>query len=544
MVNGTATFLFNISQAPGTPVQITVERWDHGHNTAVEPQDNTTTTDHSPSDDIQTDTGGTVEDCTIVPTATPTSTAASTSTPTNTFVPTGTPTSTPTLPPTLTSTPIPTATPTVTPSSTSTQTPLPTRTATVTATAPTPAVGVVLTKPQSPHLLAVQAGADLSKGGGHGQFSEALKLFVPAGAVNTSLALHVEMPPLSSLPPGLLTATGQRGSVGLGFIFALSASSANGQPVSQFTGAHPLLLQLLYDPAGLQGVDPATLRISFVDPAGNAWKDLPTTVDTFHHILTARTSHFTLFQARGVTHTQAQLNMAQARLTMLAASGAPRVTILPTSQAAVGGVPLDLMLPQGRRHAPVSLVVTGAPGAQLRAAFTLAGVAITQTLALDAQGYATTGFAPPTALTSSQRLQMAVTVSLGASRYATAGTVTLLSGQSSGPLPPGAPPLWATLASSNVRAQTNHPMLLVQTAPGMVVRAVLAKAGQPLTGLGVTLGTADRRGVLQLRLPLIPRTLLALQTQGKGKTLVLQVVVTVTQRGQSSQQVLALAVGP
>jgi hypothetical protein len=313
--------------------------------------------------------------------------------------------------------------------------------------------------------------------------------------------------------------------------------------MSQLSGAHPMLIQLSYDPAGLVGIDPATLRIAFVDPAGKTWRSLPTTVDTFHHLLTALTTHLTFFQVRGVTQNTAQRSKAQAQLALLAAAGVPRVTLLPISRATVGGVPLDLILPAGRQHAPVSLVATGAPGAQLKIAFTLADTSVVQTFTLDAHGYGTTAFTPLRPLKSAQRLRVAVSVSLGTSHYTTTGIVTLQPGLSSGPLPPGAPPLWATLASSRVQAGFTHPLALVQTAPGLVAQAVLAKAGKPLAGLKATACMANTRGAAQCRLPLIPRTLLTAQTKGKEKTVTLQVVVTVTQHGQSSQQTLTLTVG-
>ncbi len=179
----------------------------------------------------------------------------------------------------------------------------------------------------------------------------------------------------------------------------------------------------------------------------------------------------------------------------------------------------------------------------MSAGFSMAGVTITQTLTLDAQGYAATYFAPPTPPKSPQPLKMSVKVSLGGASYTTTGMVTLAAGQSNGPLPPGAPPLLAMLSPAAVQAQAAPPVLTVHTAPGQVVHAVLEKGGKAVAGLPAEMGTANRRGVLQLPLPFIPRTLPAVQSLGKGKTLALQVVVTAKPaRRLSSTQVLALTV--
>ncbi len=392
-----------------------------------------------------------------------------------------------------------------------------------------------LTQPQSPHLFAFQTNADLAKDSGSGSFTETLKLFLPGGALGTSSALHLATPPLGSLAAGLRAGTGSGGKVGFGFIFALSAHSTNGKAVSQFTGARPVLIQLLYDPSGLQGIDPATLRVSAVDSTGKTWQDLPTTVDTFHHILTARAPRLTLFQARG-------LFPAKGGPAGTTFAGAIHITLPAMSQASVAGMPLDLVLPQGSPRAPISLIVTGAPSAKVSAGFTTGGLTITQMLTLDAQGYAATYFAPSTPPKNPQPLRMSVKVTLGGASYTTMGTVMLAAGQSKGPLPPGAPPLWVMLSPTSVQAQAAPAVLTVHTAPGQVVNAVLDKTGKAVAGLPAETGTTDQQGLLKLSLPFIPRTLPAVQSLGKGKTLTLQVVVTVSLHGASSTQVLTLTV--
>jgi hypothetical protein len=93
-----------------------------------------------------------------------------------------------------------------------------------------------------------------------------------------------------------------------------------------------------------------------------------------------------------------------------------------------------------------------------------------------------------------------------------------------------------------VRAGVTHPLVRVQTAPGLVVKAVLAKGGRPLIGLAATTCIGDSRGTAQCRLPLVPRALLVPVAKAKTKTMTLQVLVTVTRHGQSSQQIQPLTV--
>jgi hypothetical protein len=571
-VTGTLAVPFSSPQLPGTPVQITVERWDHGVNSPVE------TGNDAPNVESDSGTVDPIDDCPFLPTATATDAASATSTATSTLTPTSTlvasdtptmliPSATSTFLPTTTPIPVasatatspPTNTPTITSlrlaSATSTAVPILPAIATATATSPPVftaratvqptlivGVSVPLADPALPRLLAIQATSDLRAGGGHGQFGETLKLFVPAHA---GAMANVSSP--GALSPANLAArlslvNSQPDHAGLGYIYALTATDTQGRPVARIDGAHPLLIQLGYDPASLGGMNPATLAIAVVDPSRLTWKSLPTSVDTFHHLLTAITTSLSFFQVQGVSQNPAQRTAAQANLALLAASGVPHVSLLSTSHPAVGGVPLDLLLPTGRQHAPVSLAVTGAPGARLTVAFTLAGATIVQTLRLDAQGYATTSFAPLQPRKSPQTLQVAVSVSLGASRYSITRSISLQPGQTGDPLPSGAPPLWATLASSRVRAAVTHPLVQVQTAAGLVVQAVLEQGGRPLAGLQAASGTAGRQGLAQCRLPLIPRALLLADGRGEPKTVTLQVLVSVSRRGQSSQQTLPLTV--
>src|SRR5205807_3653862 len=119
----------------------------------------------------------------------------------------------------------------------------------------------------------------------------------------------------------------------------------NGVPVHKFDPAHPLVIQITYDPAELGDLDPATLKIGYFDVTNRRWLLLPATVDTVNHTVTALTTHFTLFQIRATARTRAQVKSAQARLAALAAAGAPRVRALPAVQPVVGGVPFVVILP-------------------------------------------------------------------------------------------------------------------------------------------------------------------------------------------------------
>ena len=64
--------------------------------------------------------------------------------------------------------------------------------------------------------------------------------------------------------------------------------------------AKPVTITLPYDanlvPPGLAG----TLAINYFDPRAKTWTPLDTTVDTTRHLLSAKTSHFSLYQPLGV----------------------------------------------------------------------------------------------------------------------------------------------------------------------------------------------------------------------------------------------------
>ncbi|HXS99087.1 MAG TPA: IPT/TIG domain-containing protein [Elusimicrobiota bacterium] len=84
-------------------------------------------------------------------------------------------------------------------------------------------------------------------------------------------------------------------SAGLG---AAGEAISFGPEGTQF--AKPVTIQLPYDPnlvpPGLAG----TLAIGYFDPAAKAWTPLDTIVDTTRHLLSAKTSHFSLYQPLGV----------------------------------------------------------------------------------------------------------------------------------------------------------------------------------------------------------------------------------------------------
>jgi hypothetical protein len=352
----------------------------------------------------------------------------------------------------------------------------------------------------------------------------------------------VHVPPLQGA--AVLTGTaGQPNNVGIGPVYDLFATNnRRGAPVHQFDPHHPLLLQMIYDPAQLDGLDPATLTVAYFDTGSKTWRSLPTTIDTYNHILTATTTHFTLFQVRGTARTQAQLKGAQARQAALAASGPPRVNVVPVVPIVLGGVPLIITVPSGRQRPPLAVQITGAPYAQVEVTFASGGTSIVQALPLDAHGYATTAFVPGEPLTKPQAVRVSVTVTSGAARKTAVQTVILLPNQVAGRTPPGAPALRATLSASRVRAGAQSPLLAVRTAPGAAVRALLMLAGQPSVSAGAVTGKANQHGTLSLRLPSIPRGLVVSRTKGKAKTVTVQIVVTASLRGASTRQALPLTV--
>ncbi len=54
-----------------------------------------------------------------------------------------------------------------------------------------------------------------------------------------------------------------------------------------------------YDPNELGGINEQDLKISYYDEALGQWVDLPSTVDTMNHTVTAITNHFTKFAIFG-----------------------------------------------------------------------------------------------------------------------------------------------------------------------------------------------------------------------------------------------------
>lgn len=407
----------------------------------------------------------------------------------------------------------------------------------------TTTVTVSATLPATTSLTATTAGATMPRlfavdvalpaAGGHGppaQPTESLALFVPAGAMTTALSLRISVPPLSGVP---LPVQGQppQADVALGFAFDLTAViSGTDLAVRRFDQGRPLTLQVHYDPAAAGDLDPTTLRLAYYDPTTRAWRDLATTADVYQHTLTAAITHFTLFQVRATARTRAQVTAAQARLARLAAAGAPLVTVQPPSQSVVGGVPLLISIPAGAQLAPLSVSVTGLPGARVQATFVLPGGTTVQTFSLDARGYGTTAYLPGEPLRTAQPLQVAITVAGGATAATVRQRVTLLPARGGAP-PPGLLPLRLGLASSTLRVGGVGPVLTVTTAPGAAVRAVLSTGGPHPTALATAAGAAGRGGAVTLRFAMRPRSALA------GAPL--RLVVTATLRGRSTTQTLS-----
>jgi hypothetical protein len=93
------------------------------------------------------------------------------------------------------------------------------------------------------------------------------------------------------------------------------------------------------------------------------------------------------------------------------------------------------------------------------------------------------------------------------------------------------------LSTGQVKVGDAGPVLTVTTAAGAMVHAGLWMAGTPLPGLSAVSARADGRGAAQLQLPAVPRTL-----AGAGTTVDIQVVLTATLHGDSTQITLPLTV--
>jgi hypothetical protein len=457
-------------------------------------------------------------------------------------------------PSTSASTPAPTQTPLATPTPivtatgevAATETPSPTPTATLepTATTAATAVATVEADPQGVRVVAVHVtfGHRPVHGQRRHESTTLLRLLVPVRAFATPLLIRVELAPFASAD--VLSGTvGQRNDVGIGPVYDLIAvSAATGAPVHQFARNHPLLIQMTYDPADLDGVAPTTLTIAFFDTASRTWRALPTTLDTYNHTLTATTTHLTLFQVRGTARTQAQLKAAQATQAAIAAAGPPRVAVVPVVPVALDGVPLIVTVPAGRQRAPLSIQITGAPHAEVQVTFTTGGTSVVQFLPLDAHGYATTAYVPGVPLKNPQQLLVTVAVARGTARRTASQTVLLLPSESTGPLPLGAPVLSATLSSAHTRAGAPSPRLTVHTAPGATVMVMVLLAEQTSTPVGTIVGKADARGGIAVRLPRIPRPLVIARTTRTHPTLALQAVITARLDTASSRQTLQFSV--
>jgi hypothetical protein len=240
------------------------------------------------------------------------------------------------------------------------------------------------------------------------------------------VALHVAVAPPNAVPAPISPSNGSA-SVGVGFAYNLIAQDVQTRAsVHQFDRAHPLVIQFTYQPQEVVGLDPQDLHIAFFDVQSHAWQNLPTTVDTVNHVLTALTTHFTLFQVRGVARTPAEVRTAEAHQASLAAAGPPAVTVVPLVQPSVAGVPLVVTLPAGQVRPPFRLLVTGAPHAQLQVAVKLNGRTVAQSLALDANGYGIATFMAAPPLTSPQSVLVTARVTRNAAYQTVTQLLTLL----------------------------------------------------------------------------------------------------------------------
>jgi hypothetical protein len=126
--------------------------------------------------------------------------------------------------------------------------------------------------------------------GGNIQSPSQAAVSVPAGALSTA---------------AVVTMARDHNSYASARAAALTASSlgAGGEAVSfgpegtQF--AHPVTLVLPYDPALVPDGKLGDLAIHYYDPASKSWTPLVTTADPIRHVVTAQTTHFSLYQPLG-----------------------------------------------------------------------------------------------------------------------------------------------------------------------------------------------------------------------------------------------------
>lgn len=126
--------------------------------------------------------------------------------------------------------------------------------------------------------------------GGNIQSPSQAAVSVPAGALSTA---------------AVVTMARDHNSYSSARAAALTASSlgAGGEAVSfgpegtQF--AHPVTLVLPYDPALVPDGKLGDLAIHYYDPASKSWTPLVTTADPIRHVVTAQTTHFSLYQPLG-----------------------------------------------------------------------------------------------------------------------------------------------------------------------------------------------------------------------------------------------------
>ncbi len=385
--------------------------------------------------------------------------------------------------------------------------------------------------PHAPRLVMIEASLRLAR-----PLRQVMRLFVPRGAFSEDMTSGMAVPPLRA-PAMPLMALTSHDNAGLGFAFDVSAvRDRTGQVARRFNPAHPLLIQMTYDPLDLGDIDVSTLRIAYFDPVNSSWWDLPTTVDRVQNVLTATTTHFTLFQVRATARTRAQLQRVQARLAALAAAGVPQVTILRPTQSSLDGVPLLISVPSGRQRPPLNVQITGAPGARVEILFIMSTVTVRRRLVLDARGYTVTGFAPTPPLTVTQAVRVIVTVRSGAVSRTVVQTVILGPGLATLGLP--TPVLRVRLLASHARAGVAGPILVVSAPARASVRVQLTSLGKALTGVGPIMGTTDSQGALTLRLPSAPLGVVPLGTANKPGALLVQAVVTVSLRGWAAHATL------
>ncbi len=282
---------------------------------------------------------------------------------------------------------------------------------------------LLITQPIVPVLASIEAGPTTAgvlalaitvEIPGQPAYTQDITLVAPAGALTTTARLGVGV----FIPgPGQIAALvrDSHNNLPLGVMLSLTATSTSGQPLHLFNRQHPIIVQTTFDSAELHGQPASSLHLTYFDPATGIWHNLPTSVGIGSSTIIAATTHFTLFQVRASSRSQASIGKARQHLAALAAAGKPHVTVLGTQRLAPGQLPVIVSILKGKQGVPITAEITGPPHGTAHVTWRITGsrTVVLRSLSLNSQGYGVTaGFSPPSARTS-RFLTASVTVSIG-----------------------------------------------------------------------------------------------------------------------------------